>query len=667
MGGADLVPALSVKVLVAPAGSARVEGKTLKLRFFGRMLDHLGCGAYHGPAAALAEMVANAWDADAENVNIGLPDDLAGKITVEDDGNGMTFEECEQKYLNVGYDRRRGNPAAQTEAKKRNVMGRKGIGKFACFGIANTVEVETVSGATGEKTSFVMDADSLRGKEYLERDGRIPAETAGPSEAMKGRHGTRVTLSKLTIARKIGRQFPTSLARRFLVHQTAGGFEVKVNGVPIPQSMDMSNVEFGFPGDYPAGKEPDGLKTESGWGVENLKGGNHAVKWRVGFQKAPISDGELRGITVFANGKLANKAFFFDVTGAPAGQHGQGYMFGQVVADFLDQQEIDVMSTERQRVNWDLAETQELLGWGQERTKQLLRLWGKLRADSKLKALEDQFSDVKKRLDSLKARERKTVKKVLTQLAQADSLSAEQYRSLADSFLTAWENGRLKELWSEIADSDNISAEKLLGMLVETDVIAALNVAEGIKTKLTAITELKHRVSKGQLERAVRDHVANNPWMIEPGLELYRKETSVSAVIKEAAGESGLVDENHKGRVDLVLSSGTDLVVMEFMRPGLALDADHMARCQRYVYAIRAGIINNPKFKSVAGCIVADNVTRDPAMNLMMADLTDHGIRVYDWESLLDDAKSRWDDYLEILVKRGREDGRLTALLDGVT
>ena len=641
-----------------------MKDKILNLQFHGKILDQLGYQAYQSPVASIAEMVANAWDADAENVDICIPDGTSGRITIKDDGNGMTFEECQEEYLNIGYDKRRGNPLAQTPRKQRNIMGRKGIGKFACFGIARIIRVETVSGSTGERTVFEMDIDSLRCEKYLVSGGRIDAKTTGPADNMKGRHGTEITLTGLMMSRKIDRRFSPSLARRFLIHQTAGDFRVTVNGTPIPQSMDMSNIEFSFPKDYPAKRRPGGLEIRDGWGVERVEGCNHDVMWRVGFQKEPINDAEIQGITVFANGKLAHKAFFFDLSGALPGQHGQGYMFGQVVADFLDQQKVDVMSTERQRVNWDLAETQKLLEWGQERTKQLLRLWGELRSQKKLDGLKDQFSEFRERLGRFESRDRRTVERVLVKLAQASSLTEKQYKILADSFLTAFEGGRLKGLWDEIEGSDSISEERLLGLLVETDIIAALNVAEAIKTKLAAIGELKCRISKKQLEDTIRDHIARNPWMIEPDLELFRKETRVTTLIKKAADKSGLAGEDYKGRIDLVLSNGTDLVVMEFMRPGLVLNQDHVTRCEQYVYTIRADTDVMSKFKSVTGRIVADEVARDPVMILRLKSLAKNGIHVCDWGTLLDNAKSSWGDYLEILVKRGGSDGRLTVLLD---
>ena len=142
--------------------------KDLKMKFHGRVLDQLGFQTYQSRPASLAELVANAWDADATLVKITLPSRAgpAAEIVVEDNGCGMTFKECQDKYLNIGYDRRNGDPEATTPGE-RPVMGRKGIGKLAGFGIARSVAVETISKETGEKTKFEMDMDRLGTGEYV--------------------------------------------------------------------------------------------------------------------------------------------------------------------------------------------------------------------------------------------------------------------------------------------------------------------------------------------------------------------------------------------------------------------------------------------------------------------------------------------------------------------
>lgn len=131
-------------------------GKTLRLSFHGRIIDHLGIQMYQSPVAAIAEMIANSWDADAEQEEITLPDGLneSAEIVVRDDGIGMTFDDCRKHYLTVGWCGREEAEGDRSPENSRPVLGRKGIGKFAGFGVAEVIQVETVSSRTGERTVF---------------------------------------------------------------------------------------------------------------------------------------------------------------------------------------------------------------------------------------------------------------------------------------------------------------------------------------------------------------------------------------------------------------------------------------------------------------------------------------------------------------------------------
>lgn len=72
------------------------------------LVRHLGLQMYSGAVPAIAELVANAYDADATSVQIEVPLDTAldanSKIVIRDDGLGMTFEDVNERYLLVGRD-----------------------------------------------------------------------------------------------------------------------------------------------------------------------------------------------------------------------------------------------------------------------------------------------------------------------------------------------------------------------------------------------------------------------------------------------------------------------------------------------------------------------------------------------------------------------------------
>lgn len=68
------------------------EKRRLEMSISLNALEHLGMNLYSNVPSVLSEIVANAWDADATKVVIDL-DRSAGKITIDDDGMGMSRDE----------------------------------------------------------------------------------------------------------------------------------------------------------------------------------------------------------------------------------------------------------------------------------------------------------------------------------------------------------------------------------------------------------------------------------------------------------------------------------------------------------------------------------------------------------------------------------------------
>lgn len=126
--------------------------KTYKLEIDPRILELLGPSLYTNIYYVLAELIANAYDADAKNVYIiANPDD----ITVEDDGHGMSYEAGDiDKYLNVAAASRTTEEESFTKFGKRRKMGRKGVGKLAALSVSENVDVMTRYGE--ELSGFVL-------------------------------------------------------------------------------------------------------------------------------------------------------------------------------------------------------------------------------------------------------------------------------------------------------------------------------------------------------------------------------------------------------------------------------------------------------------------------------------------------------------------------------
>src|SRR5258708_32788744 len=87
------------------------------------VLNHLGLNLYSNVPAVLSEVVANAWDADADIVHVTIDHDAA-RITVLDNGTGMTIDDMNNRYLYMGNERRKNTETKYSTNFIRPVMRR---------------------------------------------------------------------------------------------------------------------------------------------------------------------------------------------------------------------------------------------------------------------------------------------------------------------------------------------------------------------------------------------------------------------------------------------------------------------------------------------------------------------------------------------------------------
>ena len=186
------------------------------------VLEHLGINLYSNIAAVLTEAVANAWDADAENVIIRVDPAKQEWIEIVDDGIGMSVGDLNGKYLRVGYRRRdEGDEHGRMTAKQRPVMGRKGLGKLSLFSIANEIEVQSVRDGQ-QATGFTMRVDGIK-KAVEAKMTYNPVPLAAKDVTVA--RGTRIVLREIK-RQRLGTGVDAlrkRLARRFSVIGEARG------------------------------------------------------------------------------------------------------------------------------------------------------------------------------------------------------------------------------------------------------------------------------------------------------------------------------------------------------------------------------------------------------------------------------------------------------------
>ena len=189
----------------------------------------IGERLYSESIELIRELVNNAYDADATEVDIKMTDE---SIEVKDNGVGMDREGLRQ-YFNIG------SPEKISKNKSsilhRDLIGQFGIGKFASLSACECFEVYTQKGDFAAKVTF--------DKREWEKEGdqwNLPLQNLPPNRERDD--GTTVTLLQLK------RQFEPEEVVRKIVEGTplkAQNFVVRLNGLRItPRSLSGHRIPF---------------------------------------------------------------------------------------------------------------------------------------------------------------------------------------------------------------------------------------------------------------------------------------------------------------------------------------------------------------------------------------------------------------------------------------
>ncbi|MBA4181315.1 MAG: hypothetical protein C0506_12055 [Anaerolinea sp.] len=150
--------------------SQRTHLRTVRLQMAPQLMSRrLGSDLYT-PAQALEQLVANALDAGCSRIDITLKQNTLGgvqEVSIADDGCGIEPNDVDQAFAIVGehWAPRKGH---------RDVIGSKGIGRFAAFALAHSAVWTTVADSEGGRVrqSWVLTGE--RGEFEVES---VPAPT----------------------------------------------------------------------------------------------------------------------------------------------------------------------------------------------------------------------------------------------------------------------------------------------------------------------------------------------------------------------------------------------------------------------------------------------------------------------------------------------------------
>ncbi|WP_062306626.1 TIGR02391 family protein [Demequina subtropica] len=350
------------------------EDAPLSLKFDPHTIEHLGSNMYSRLPNAVAELVANAYDADATEISVLVSGKgTEQRIEVSDNGHGMSRRDVRDKYLRIGRNRRGEAPVGMSESGKRVVSGKKGLGKLALFGIGQEIVVSTKRRGDDSALVIALDWDDLIGTtdgDYEPSESRVPAPEDG--------QGTSVAVSRLARVSDISASdLAESLSRLF--HYSGDDVALDVvdrdgTRIPVTKELRVSTVarEFSWtlPEDLPS--------TASALTSKGIHG-------TVVAAEKPLPT-QMRGVAVYASGRLVNEPEFF---GASDSSYAYAYLTGHVTVDLLDEIKPDVVATDRRAVNWDHPHAAEIRAVLKSAVEEIALLRRALRADKKKAQVRD--------------------------------------------------------------------------------------------------------------------------------------------------------------------------------------------------------------------------------------------------------------------------------------
>ncbi|MDE4031142.1 ATP-binding protein [Glaesserella parasuis] len=574
------------------------------------VLNHLGLGLYTNTPAVLTEIVSNAWDADATEVHINI-DKEQGIISITDNGHGMSIDDVENKFLNVGYARRKDN-RQKTPAFQRNVMGRKGIGKLAMFSLANEVAIYTKM-AEQDVVALKVNVSNLR--EAIERGEEYNTEQASDISDCTFEQGTKIVLSALE--KKIHTTetyLKKHLARRFSVLGDKYQFKVFVNNDEITLSHREYTSKLEFIWSF--GNSAEHLKQ----GVKQYKELDNKITFDnkefeiSGFIASVSKPSELKdeevsnnAITILSNGRIFQENILDELENAKIFTK---YLVGEVNADFLDLTEYqDMAISSRQGLRQNDERYAILKVFLGNTLKVVDKDWDDWRRKEGLKEIKEKSPVLQQWLDDLSKENRGAAEKLLSKVntihfSGGEEEQEETRKSVLKSAVLAFEKLKVRDNLDKLEQLSSFSPELFKPILQSIDDIEESHFYDVTQQRLSIIQKLEDLKDDNEAEKVIQLYLYEHLWLLDPAWERTTTETYIEQKLTKELKQA-CPDNGTGARLDIAYKNiaGKHIIIeMKKEVPSYQIDIyDLIKQGNKYMDATKQWYLNNQSYSEISG------------------------------------------------------------------
>jgi len=503
-------------------------------------IRHFGKNLYTTNPPAIAELVANGWDAYATECKILF--NKNNELLISDNGIGMTDDEFQNRYARSGFVKDE-NIRIPIGMEKRPYMGKKGIGKFSAFSLGDTYELYTKSEEDLCWKKITLNSEQLNTNKAkvpvkIERINDISDILLKFAFNFNSKTGTFIYIPNLK--RNITESTITSLKqllpRRFSADVLTDypNFKLYINNdiLDLTKHFFYANVEYVYSINYTNDEIKKKFPQVNTNNIKIKNPLNDKLKGWVASVDLPKTlrseDGtRLTGVTIYINGKLADENILKNIIDDRVTN---SYIIGEVNADYLENQENDPVLSSREGLNQELENVIELRDYLRDLRNDLIDNWNEMRASREIEKQDYITTAISKpenriyyeKLDeNTKKRFHKYAQKLFD---QPDPKNTQE--KIIDILFSALIQIVNNEEFLNLLEKENIKEEELLSYIQKlfnlTEINHSLRLRDGVKNKLSVISKLKEHIANEEIESSFEVLLSKNPWLINPYWENHK-------------------------------------------------------------------------------------------------------------------------------------------------
>lgn len=606
------------------------------MEFDSNTIDHLGIKLYSTFSPVIAELVSNSYDAEATKVIINI-DYIQKKISVFDNGTGMSHSEINDAYLKIGRNRRIRTNSGLSKNGKRKVTGKKGLGKLAIFGVADSITIE--SACEGEFNALRINYNDLKSNK-----GPYNPEALVEYQSTQLEDSTTILIEEISQTITPANTLAIGLARRFNFFDE--NFQVKIldnEGSDILVTKELYTEQFAKQYEW---KFPDDFREMI---IENpmLKFlDDNKATGNIFTAVTPLKKVD-QGFNVFARGKLAAENIFFNDR---SNDQFNQYVYGSFSIDAIDEDnEKDFINTARQSILWQKDEVSTKVKDAlDELVKIIGKDWRKKRNIDKNNNLESIIPD--SFFEGLTGSDKKQLIKIKNSLVtnSIETTDVEPIMEVLESVKDLYEFQSFQDYVYELSESD-VTVENIKKIATDWELIEAKEMAKIALGRVTAIEQFERFVREDASEnKVIQPFLEKFPWILNPRITTFEREQTFKKILKDNFPDEEFLEESNRRLDFLCYLTNGELIIIELKRPRIKIshkEIDQALEYQEYLRKKHRDAIMH----GVKTFLVSDNFELNKQAQRIYPSLEQSGeLKILSYSDLLIQAKQYNKEFIEL-------------------